>query len=136
MYTVTYLFVMHGILDHKTWGQISSHKLKYNDHVCVCTRHSGNHPQALNKEAPQSWRSGRLPIDGRGIQRSDMFRASFPHQVTDRWLFVGLVGQLLGSQTSQAAGWLTDRQLLQTNLLTVPREFTVQAELTGNYPVE
>lgn len=65
-----------------------------------------------------------------------MFRASFPHQVTDRWLFVGLVEQLLGSQTSQAAGWLTDRQLLQTNLLTVPREFTVQAELTGNYPVE
>lgn len=46
-----------------------------------------------------------------------MFRASFPHQVTGRWrLVVGPAGQLLGSQASQAAGWLTDRQLLQAGL--------------------
>lgn len=45
-----------------------------------------------------------------------MFRVSFPHQVMGRWLVVGLVGQLLGSQASQAAGWLTDRQLLQAGL--------------------
>lgn len=45
-----------------------------------------------------------------------MFRVSFPHQVMGRWLVVGLVGQLLGSQASQAAGWLTDRQLLQASL--------------------
>lgn len=45
-----------------------------------------------------------------------MFRASFPHQVTGRWLVVGPAGQLLVSQASQAAGWLTDRQLLQAGL--------------------
>lgn len=38
MYTLTHLFAMHGILDHKTWGQISSiHKLKYNGHVYAVT---------------------------------------------------------------------------------------------------
>lgn len=80
-------------------------------------RHSGNLPDYTHKEALQlEFIYSSLPVDGQGTGGLTCLGLPSPHQVMGRWLVVGPVGQPLGSQAIQAAGWLTDRQLLQAGL--------------------
>lgn len=91
-------YVLYWIIRHI--NQIPAvHMLKYSDHVCdpSSTPDTVGITQTVHKKALQlEFLYSSLPVGGQGIRRTDIFRASFPHQVTCRWLVVSPVGAAAG----------------------------------------